>query len=103
MKLTDERIIIRLSRRIKKLEADMKLANERIRVLEDRPNTTVIWPREVPATPPPPAPLNPCPMPYVVDLPLGSFEVDYRQPSHVTINGQTIEPTKGQTREYSQA
>jgi hypothetical protein len=71
MKVSDERTIIRLSRRIKKLEADIALANARIAALEARP-ISILGPYIVPqpaSEPVRPWP-GPYPNPYIGDSPL---------------------------------
>ena len=67
MNIADQRTIIRLSRRIKKLEADIALANARIAGLEARQSLAIVSPAL--PTPLPGSPWPGWPTPYIGDVP----------------------------------
>lgn len=97
-----QRVIIAHAKRIRKLEADLKLANARIAVLESRPIYVMpSWPTPPLTWPPTPEPLNPFPMPYVGDPPMwgGNFTVSTEGPNvgQALWNGKPIELTKEQS------
>jgi hypothetical protein len=79
-----------LTNRIKKLEHDIVLLQERIRVLEASQPYLIL-----PALPPVvPAPLNPFPMPYIGDTP--PYVISTSQ-GNLSINGKPVELMKAQS------
>jgi hypothetical protein len=91
--------ILKLRRRITKLEADLQLALARIQLLESRPPVAIQWP----AMPTPPAPVpNPQPwgqtLPPVyigdpVPWPRGNFTVSTEN-GQLSLNGKPVEFSK---------
>lgn len=86
--------LAKYAKRIKKLEADIELANGRIHELEARPPVTIVVPALTAAPALPAVPVNPFPQPYIGDWPVSPITtttIGTPSGSSLTINGKPVE------------